>query len=422
MDTFFNNLYDQIRITKENEKIKYKIKNKNKTYNIPSTLNEIYYIGDEIFNYIKNNTIEYENYETQFYYKNNNLLIINWKIGKFKKNKNSQKNKKNKKNKKIISNFSDILCYTLNFINKINNIEAWINKIKLKDLQITYYPTPFPKIYSITELYKNINLIKKNGFTPEYVNSGVTIINGTSKEIYIFREDECLKVLVHEFIHSLDLDNGFQSHIFKEEQEQILNIKNYALISESFTEGLTQLIYFSYLTLIYKFNNNMFNLLFNIEYIYQIYLSNKILEFYHKLGIYDVKNIFNKKNMNPLIQKTSVFHYYIYRPFITLNSYETINYIRKLLNPNTNTSDIKLYSNEWKNLLIKNLFINKLILNKSIILNKKNIEKMYNLIKLLCTKNKKFCIENNIKEKLHEIKNINNFNLRMMFWSNWLIV
>ena len=60
----------------------------------------------------------------------------------------------------------------------------------------------------LTDLEKEIHQVyqQKVSLTSEEVNTGVTFFYGSKNDIYLWRKEEIVKVMIHELIHSLDWD------------------------------------------------------------------------------------------------------------------------------------------------------------------------------------------------------------------------
>lgn len=83
-----------------------------------------------------------------------------------------------------------------------------------------------------------------SALTINNVNSGLTSysLHGGNKRVYVFREEEVLKVLAHELIHAYEIDNVY----FPEDCEQPLKVffgkSNRLVVNESFTDTLACLV------------------------------------------------------------------------------------------------------------------------------------------------------------------------------------
>jgi len=209
------------------------------------------------------------------------------------------------------------------------------NRYKLKrcsdQLDIYLYLTDFPKLYPIEKdspmrKYKNHNLSnnKKEHIDEKNVNTGFTfacIPKGKRNEIYIFREEEWLKVLIHEMTHSFGLEFSTNNEIEQLAKEKIKPIyhfsrnKNQYNIFESYAEinaEIVHILMYYYTTTISISTLNPFRKgkrekslslkeLFECEIWFSLFQCAKVL-FHSKID--DLK-------MGGYTEKTNVFSYYI---------------------------------------------------------------------------------------------------------------
>ena len=176
------------------------------------------------------------------------------------------------------------------------------------------------------------------------VNSGLTSFDINGNNIIIYRLEEIEKVVLHELVHSLEIDNKVMNNLDKIHDLIKCNfsINNDSSINffESFTESIafiTNIISNSILS-----NSNYKELIKN-EIKFCIFQCCKIMKFYNiniKM-LFSVENCVKKQKY--MVEKTSILSYY----FLKLGSILNIN-----------------------------LFINKFIFKKKI-----NIESYYNFIK-----------------------------------------
>jgi hypothetical protein len=193
----------------------------------------------------------------------------------------------------------------------------------LIDIKISFKNKPsdklINKIYSIVRLFQKLYENKKVVVTialsslkrmitsliidaPD-VNGGQTDLN----QIEVFREEEVLKVLMHELCHYFKLDCGD----INKKQEPLMNKFNiktptYLSVQEAFTEYLAML---HHIAIISYYTNIAIKLIYHYEKMWSLYQVCKILNHYKMEKFEDLKN---KK----MIQGTNVFCYYIIKFFI----------------------------------------------------------------------------------------------------------
>jgi len=183
--------------------------------------------------------------------------------------------------------------YIYIFYDKNDNIK--INKIINKIKIIINYLNNFTKIEGMI-LYLILSDVKKNLINKTYLLNGDNINSGicSSTYIYIWREEELFKVLIHEMMHYFKLDKYSISH--KDYRNEI-NIKlgdnKYNLIiNEAYTELLAILINIMiYIILNNKNNKNKKKLFFKI-------FTNEVVHSYN--NVIKILNYYNIKNFNEL--------------------------------------------------------------------------------------------------------------------------
>ena len=118
--------------------------------------------------------------------------------------------------------------YIFNDINDKNKINKIINGIKT----IINYLNNFTEIKGMI-LYIVLSDVKKNLINKKYLLNGDNINSGLCSPtyIYIWREEELFKVLIHEMMHYFKLDKYKISHKdYRKEIKIILGDNNYNLI------------------------------------------------------------------------------------------------------------------------------------------------------------------------------------------------
>jgi len=209
------------------------------------------------------------------------------------------------------------------------------NRYKLEkcshQLDIYLYLTDYPKLYPIEKdeimhqyKYHNPFNNEKEYIDEKHVNTGFTFacpLKGTQNEIYIFREEEWLKVLLHEITHSFGLEFSTDDKIEHLARERIKKIYHFSRdereynIVESYTEinaVIIHILMYYYTTTISKSTLNPFRKrkkekslslkkLFEYEIWFSLFQCAKVL-FHNKID--DLK-------MKKYTENTNVFSYYI---------------------------------------------------------------------------------------------------------------
>ena len=183
-----------------------------------------------------------------------------------------------------------------------------------KSLNIELYDTPFKKTF-------NCNNHKKCGLlSPNNVNSGVSYLNN----IVIFRKEEMLKLLIHELIHALDIDNKFETSQDIIKILELFNINNSKLlVNESYVE--TWAIIINIFLVLYEKKTRgtkehkikLFKKYIKKEVVHSLQQCSKLCMFYN---IDDFNKIYRKnKNTIKYVDGVNTFSYHIIKT-INLNN------------------------------------------------------------------------------------------------------
>jgi len=238
-------------------------------------------------------------------------------------------------------------------INHINNIlfsMASINNIDLKQVgfTITLIATPLKKY-----LHNNVWDISINN-----VNSGSSY---PGRSVVIWRYEEYIKVLIHELIHLLKIDQA-NDNIWDPVIQNIKSIKDINLISgeirpyEAYTDLTAILLNAQYQS---QFCKADYNKLINYEINHSLFQAAKITRHYFINS--------NAKSLFPINvkQNSSIISYYIVKAALFFNNQETFDFLVSSINFNNRTKEFsKLIVDSWSQKLkdvIKILvnFINK---------------------------------------------------------------
>lgn len=253
--------------------------------------------------------------------------------------------------------------YIFNDIDDKNKINKIIDKIKL----IINYLNNFVEIKGM-KLYIILSDVKKNLINEKYLLNGDNINSGlcSYEYIYIWREEELFKVLIHEMIHFFKLDK--HEIAFKDYKNvlMILGNNNYNLnINETYTELLALIINSIIYTIIKCKDNRKQNFIENYKYEVINSYNNvvKVLKYY---DINNFNELYTKNNFN---QETNVFSYIIIK-FLLMFYVEELNIFYKDKNNKIriNNKNINEYVNIIKKVLKNNKYIE--LINKN--LNKEN--------------------------------------------------
>ena len=235
-----------------------------------------------------------------------------------------------------------------------------------KSLNFLIYAISFILSFSNHDLEFECNLVflpdKKmfnNQFTPNEINSGMSSTTNDSSTIYVWRLEECIKVIFHECIHSLK---------FSELNDTVQLINHYntkfncnvskMTINETYTEIWARILNCYFISLINKFHNSNFNpytyfcFLLENEKIFSLIQSSKIQNFLIENPNYDINNTTN----------TLAYHVCVSELFDNLNNFlklrfkeKNIFYLKndkefiKFFTDNKYTKNIELEGNKFYN-------------------------------------------------------------------------
>ena len=160
-------------------------------------------------------------------------------------------------------------------------------------------------------------------FSPNNVNTAVT--NG--KDIIIWRQEELLKSIVHECIHSHKLDFHFKDYptqFIQEFKKYNITPESEIRISEAYTEVIANFLNIIFTsTSIHLKDNTLWSMPqenfkkhFQQEVKFSLFNASKILTF---LGCQQWSDFRERKNKYTLHQTTSVFAYYIIKSIFLFN-------------------------------------------------------------------------------------------------------
>ena len=230
---------------------------------------------------------------------------------------------------------------------------------------------------NINILFFQLNMNKKlptnnkEFIGPYHVNSGLTYYNKYNATIIIFRNEEKIKVLIHELIHAYDIDNILHNNkILTNEiyNKYCLNIFEYnnININETYTEFLALIINILFIIVISGSSLKIINNLIKFEIIYSLIKVKCIVDFYN----FDINNICRNEGCVEFRQKSNVLSYYIFKTALLYNINTALNYFYvctkdlKIINSYCVNNFIKLINSSMNTLYFK--IISGLTFNKKL--------------------------------------------------------
>lgn len=223
------------------------------------------------------------------------------------------------------------------FIRNIHFLTKFMNS-KMKTLKIVI-------LYSTEKKEKNND---KKTLNANNVNTGVTRSCAINGNIFLYRQEELVKVFIHELIHAKCIDfsninaNTETLNIVKE----MFNINSDFIISEAYSEFWANIINTLFVALdvsksgFEDFYDN-FTILHIIEKIFSLHQIVSILNYMDLT----YKDIIENKNLSRYSEDTNVFAYYILKTIWLYFGNDYLLFMKKnnsnLLNSNNSTMYIK---------------------------------------------------------------------------------
>jgi hypothetical protein len=226
-------------------------------------------------------------------------------------------------NKRLIEKIiTRLKCYFI-FVKKKKNIE---------NIKITIWPTNKKKILPT----------KRNDIiTEEHINSGCTFVsnkagvNGMNSEVFIWRSEELLKVLLHETMHASGLDTklifGKIGEKYNKKIREMFCVDEFdpfILSNEVYTEIMATIFNCFFVSLENNKNNknNTAIKLFNKE---KIFIQNQVYKILWHYEYNSFDELFHSDNCKPFRQKTNVISYFILKYCFFNNEKELLNFLLK---------------------------------------------------------------------------------------------
>ena len=213
------------------------------------------------------NNIEYTHWRTEFIVKNISIKVEIYKP--------------------IIYDNDNIKIYKIiEVINFISYFCKTVNRSFKDNVNIKLVLSPFKKEISHNDILTAYN-----------VNSGFTIrdYNKGESKIVIFREEEVIKVLIHELLHSFDLDSKLIHKDYDIQFSKLFKKETAINLNESFTESFACLLNVC-LASIYISNNRKKSLIKTFMKLLHDE-RNYILSVGEKVGRYNMKNTREQTNI-----------------------------------------------------------------------------------------------------------------------------
>jgi hypothetical protein len=204
-------------------------------------------------------------------------------------------------------------------INNINNYKVKLEILSKILIFLALISKKKENLYAYIFLTKYKKISNGSQFNPENINSGYTTFSMLDKYIVVYRNEEFIKVMIHEAIHYYELDTHFR-------QFGVLNsylpfkFKSDDIVTEAFTDYYAIWYYNIYLTLMQsnislENKKDIFN---NFFYLQLDFIKNQAIKII-QLSQVNQTNIINNN--------TNVFSYYILK-YILLEYYRNVNLLK----------------------------------------------------------------------------------------------
>ena len=167
-------------------------------------------------------------------------------------------------------------------IQSISFILSFCNQIK----QYTFHFVPLPDKKLLTKNTKS--------FTKHMINSGCSSHTEKESIIYVWRIEECMKVLFHECIHSFITQENLEDHKVLQKYKKRYHLNSKTIdFEESFIEIWAKIIHCYYISQLYPVNNpfEYFCSLVSIEKEYCLQQSFKILSYQKEIEFDKYTNV-----------------------------------------------------------------------------------------------------------------------------------
>lgn len=237
-------------------------------------------------------------------------------------------------NKQLPSTLTSKSTSTISLKNK--HIKQIVDILFLMEtLKIIFGRESFEQVITIFDLnskkklptkYRSTKQQNKSSFSeinniigPNQCNSGLTELdNYKNGPITIYRQEELIKVCIHELFHSNLIDFDFIISKISKNFEKEYCFHYPVLLNEAYTECLALIINTMYIGIMLNKSEAYINQMYEKEVKYSIYNVSKILDYYQIQSVQEIKKN-NGKCLKYFHQTTNVFSYYFLKMILLLN-------------------------------------------------------------------------------------------------------
>lgn len=200
-------------------------------------------------------------------------------------------------------------------VEKYVRVIKWIVVLCLHDIKNEKAEVMNLDLY-LSSVKKTIPVDFPNTILPIHINSGFCFHN-QSMNICIFREEEWVKVLIHECFHAFNMDFHEEKISFLTLFQSTFFVESEFLVQESLVEFWARILNCALFTYTVQPNmsqgdfHKLFTLNLNMERIYSLVQASKLLKLFH-LTFADIINPEKKHICRKIYkEKTNAFCYYV---------------------------------------------------------------------------------------------------------------
>lgn len=205
---------------------------------------------------------------------------------------------------------------------------AWCRDIMpLEDDTMTHgKPLHAPRLH-LTIFFTPLTKTAGQVLSPNEINSGCTIFRGEQRKIYIWREEDLLRTILHEMVHALDYDFRIQMNLRTTNIFNEIAATNELNINETYTEVVAVILHCIAIVHILRIPT-AFSTLLTYEYAHSLAICNKILDHYELPGL----SCINETTCR-IDEKTNVIEYTLFKTLCLrdLNTMVREQFLRKQL-------------------------------------------------------------------------------------------
>lgn len=191
---------------------------------------------------------------------------------------------------------------------------AWCRDIMPPEDDATTHGTPLraPQL-QLTIFFTPLTKTAGQVLSPNEINSGCTVFRGEQRNIYVWREEDLLRTLIHEVVHALDYDFRVQMNLRTTNIFNEIAGTNELNINETYTELVAIVLHCIALAHVLRIPT-AFETLLTYEYAHSLAISNKVIDHYRLPGLSCIDQTTCK-----IEEKTNVVEYTLFKTLCLRN-------------------------------------------------------------------------------------------------------